>query len=70
MGDERPQPALARVPHAGAPERRLPDARLAAEHDRARRRRLVVDERKNLAELVLPAEDWCAHALTLGPRQR
>src|SRR6266508_3057157 len=54
---------LASLGTPGAPERRLPDARLPAEHERARRRGLVVDERQNLAELVLPAEGRCAHAL-------
>src|SRR3954468_8988061 len=42
---------------AGAPQRRLPDTRLADEHERARADPHLVEERGDRAELLLSAND-------------
>jgi hypothetical protein len=66
LGNEHPQVALFRAPETGPPDRRLPDSRLAAENDRARRLGLVGEECEQIVELARSAEDRPAHARTLS----
>jgi hypothetical protein len=51
------EPPLAREPRGLAPDRRLADAGLALEDERARRRRLGSDERTRGRELLLAADE-------------
>jgi hypothetical protein len=63
---EHAQAPFARQPDALLPDRRLADAGVAGQDERARRGRLVGEQRTDLLQLRAPAEDARAHGATLG----
>ena len=67
---EDAQPRRTRVVDTGPPERRLPDPRLALEHERGRHGVGPVDERVDGGELVLPADNLERRSPHPVPRDR